>query len=194
MHHQFARLYLGHHVFRGLEGSPIPPYFVTVATDARNAALNIFALILENDSFRTNILGMPHYFHIMISFAGHFLLEVCLKYREQLNIIAEEDFRRVSNVVALFAQTPATPQHPISRITSGLMRALTNWTANLGMAPIMTTSPFANVDWTGINHLSEDMMAGSAMQPSFDMPMSNEIPEDFLFAGFGNPVFLDQQL
>ena len=79
MHYHFGKLYLGHHVFRGLEASPIPPYFVSVATDARDAALNIFALILDNEAFRNNIVGMPHYFHIMISFAGHFLLEICMK-------------------------------------------------------------------------------------------------------------------
>lgn len=194
MHYQFGKLYLGHHVFRGLESSPIPQHFLTVAADARDAALNIFALILENEAFRNNLVGMPHYFHIMIAFAGHFLLEVCMKYREQLSIVAEIDFRKVGSVVALFAQTAASPQHPLSRVTSGLMRKLNEWTSTLGMQPIMTTSPFANIEWAGLPHLNDDMMSASSMQAPFDMPLMNELPEDFLYAGFGNPVFLESQM
>lgn len=193
MHYQFGRLYLGHHIFRGLKADPIPPHFISVAASARDAALTIFALILENEAFRNNIVGMPHYFHIMISFAGHFLLEVCMKYREQLNVIVEEDFQRVSSAVALFARTPAMPQHPISRVTAGLMRKLTEYTASLGMESLISNSPFANPEWAAVRDFSNNLPDGSTLSTSFDLQLTNGIPDDFLYAGFDDMTMPDSQ-
>jgi hypothetical protein len=188
MHHQFGKVYLGHHIFRGLGAGPIPPHFVALAAGARDAAVTIFALILENEAFQSNIVGMPHYFHIMILFAGHFLLEVCMKYREQLNVIIEEDFRRVSRAVALFARTPAMPQHPISRVAVGLMRKLTEYTTTLGMESMMMDSPFANPEWAAVRDFHDDIANASALPTSFDLQLTNTFSEDFFYAGLGDMV------
>ncbi|KIV99069.1 uncharacterized protein PV09_09235 [Verruconis gallopava] len=193
MHYQFGKLYLGHHVFRGLETDPIPPHFVSVASGAREAAALIFSLILDNDAFRENILGMPYYFHIMISFAGNFLLEVCMKYREQLNINVEDEFRRVSDVVALFARTAAVPQHPIARVTIGLMRKLTEYTTALGIDSMMAGSPFAYPKWAAARDYHSNPLNGSTGPASFEMQFTTMLPDDFLYTGFGGMNFTDSQ-
>jgi hypothetical protein len=193
MHYQFAKLYLGHHVFRGLKADPIPPHFMPVAEGAREAAVNIFALIQENEAFRSNIIGMPHYFIIMISFAGHFLLEVCMKYREQLDVVVEDDFRRVSSAVALFARTPTMPQHPITRVTTGLIRKLNEYTISLGMESVLTGSPFANLDWSAAMDTNGIEMNNATLPTSFDIQLANELPDDFFYAGFSDLVLPHSQ-
>ena len=196
MHHQFARLYLGHFVLRGLKSDPIPPHFLAVAASARDAAITIFTLILENEAFRDNIIGMPHYFHIMISFAGQFLLEVSTKYKDQLNAIMEEDFRRVSTVVALFARTPVMPRHPIARVTAGLLRKLSEYTSSVGLDWILCESPFNNSEWAAARDAGNHAPA-EATSTSFDMPLptdfSTDFSTDFLYTGFGDMMLPDMQ-
>ncbi|KAH7021476.1 uncharacterized protein B0I36DRAFT_393950 [Microdochium trichocladiopsis] len=198
MHHQYARLYLTHHVFRGLGEGPIPGHFIGQAATAHEAAVAIFAVVLENEAFRTNILGMPPYFHVMISFAGHFLLEVVIKkHREQLGIapeVLDEDLKRVAAVLALFARTPAMPQHPIARAVAGLSRRMNECTAVLGLESIFTGSPFQNPDYASLMLELEagardggprDAMAEGMTMSSFDLgAMGGSSSEDFLFTDF----------
>lgn len=192
MHFQFSKLYLGHHVFRGLKTDPIPPHFLPAATSAREAAVTIFSMVMENEAFRSHIVGMPAYFHIMISFAGHVLLEVCLKYREQLNVMVEEDFRLVSAALAVFARTPVMPTHPISRVTAGLMRKLNECTAALGMESVLTESPFGNGEYAAARDFTTK--AGDVPMPStFDLHLANGLPDDLLYAEFGDLTFPDSQ-
>jgi len=196
MHHQFARLYLGHFVLRGLKSDPIPPHFLAAVASARDAAITIFTLILDNEAFRDNIIGMPHYFHIMISFAGQFLLEVSTKYKDQLNAIMEEDFRRVSTVVALFARTPVMPRHPIARVTAGLLRKLSEYTSSVGLDWILCESPFNNSEWAAARDAGNQAPA-EATSASFDMPLptdfSTDFSTDFLYTGFGDMMLPDMQ-
>ncbi|KAF2164285.1 hypothetical protein M409DRAFT_25165 [Zasmidium cellare ATCC 36951] len=189
MHFQFSKLYLGHHVFRGLKTDPIPPYFLQAATTAREAALTIFSIILDNQSFRAHIVGMPAYFHIMISFAGHFLLELCLKYQEQLNVIVEEDFRLVSAALAVFARTPVMSHHPISRVTAGLMRKLNECTAALGMESVLTESPFGNGEYAAARDITGTVTHDPSMNSAFDLHLANGLPDDLLYAEFGDLAF-----
>ncbi|KXJ94914.1 hypothetical protein Micbo1qcDRAFT_221405 [Microdochium bolleyi] len=157
MHYQYARLYLAHHIFRGLApGQPIAAHFLPQALAARSAALAVFAVVLEDEAFGANIVGMPVYFHVMISFAGHFLLsEVVMKHREQLGIVAAEgplgqvdqDLGRVAAVLTLLARSArAVPrQHPIARAVAGLTRRLEECTAALGTGSILVDSPFQSL-------------------------------------------------
>ncbi|PSR75968.1 hypothetical protein BD289DRAFT_338028, partial [Coniella lustricola] len=164
MHYQYARLYLGHHIFQSLnhnhthnnnniDTTPIiPVHFLPAAQAARQAALTIFSIIVDNAAFRNNITGMPHYFHVMITFAGHCLLDMITKYRDQLGIGestpmtpaggrggVEDDLNRVTAALALFARSPAAtaPQHPIARALVGLTRKLNECTASLGVDSVL---------------------------------------------------------
>lgn len=122
MHLQFGKLYLGHYVFRGLGSDPIPLHFLPAAKMASQAARSIFEMILSNASLRESLVGRPHYVFIMISFAGHFLLEVCQKFSEQLAVDAEETFNFMDEVLTVLSHIEVIPQHPISRMASGLRR------------------------------------------------------------------------
>jgi hypothetical protein len=124
MHYQFSKLYLGHHVFKGLKGDVVPSYFLPSAFIARDAAVEIFDMILRDQELQQSLVGMPHYFHIMIAFAGHFLLEISTSYHEQLSIEVKQIFDLIGNVLSLFQQLACIPQHPIARMTGGLARKL----------------------------------------------------------------------
>ncbi|CRG86283.1 Transcriptional activator of proteases prtT [Talaromyces islandicus] len=124
LHYQFGKLYLGHHVFRNLQGQPIPSHSLTAAIMAHDAAVTIFDMILTDTTLQGNLVGVPHYFHIMIAFAGNFLLEICKNYYDQLSIEPSNDFALVEQVLALFQATPCIAQHPIQRMTVGLGRKL----------------------------------------------------------------------
>lgn len=194
MHYQYARLYLGHHVFQGLDNNnnpintktnnnkdtpvPIPVHFLPAARAARQAALTIFSIIVDNAAFRNNITGMPHYFHVMITFAGHCLLDMLMKYHEQLGVGdynssnhnnnvgpgvsggggggngrgVEDDLNRVTAALALFARSPAAtaPQHPIARALVGLTKKLNECTARLGVESALTGSPFQTAEYANL--------------------------------------------
>lgn len=98
-------------------------------------------MILHNEALKENLVGVPHYFHVMISFAGHFLLELCMKYRDQLNIVAEDDVHLVGAALAQIANLTVLAQHPISRITTHLMRRLSDCATNLGLQHLLSGSP-----------------------------------------------------
>lgn len=133
LHYQFGKLNLGHHVFQGLHGAPVPDVFVSVAIMAHDAATTIFEMILSDEQLQKDLVGMPHYFHIMIAFAGHFLLEVCQKYYAQLSLDLHEDLGFINRVLMLFANMQCHHQHPIRRMTPGLSQKLFECAAKLNI-------------------------------------------------------------
>ncbi|KAH0363966.1 hypothetical protein KCU65_g7034, partial [Aureobasidium melanogenum] len=179
MHHQFAKLFLGHHVFRGLEDDSIPTQFLTAAATAYETATNIFNIVLEDLAFQTNLFGMPQYFHIMISFAGHFLLEVCAKHRDQLGMNLDSDLSRIRAVLAHFARIKAIPRHAITRVTTGLLRQLQRFTSTLGIDSGLDGSPFIAMDLLNIPGSGPDVAPvseGNGGTFSFDMQAGNTMP------------------
>lgn len=131
LHYHFAKLHLFHHVFRGLKPGmtassvlPIPGYFRHAASEAVSAAIFILDLLLHDTDVRNGLIGVPHYFHTMITFAGHFLLEAATKYGDQLSTNQSYVFDLVQNVINLFHVTPCIEQHPIHRMAIGLDRKL----------------------------------------------------------------------
>ncbi|KAL4926186.1 uncharacterized protein BDV17DRAFT_293806 [Aspergillus undulatus] len=141
LHYQFGKLYLGHQVFKGLHGRPIPPHFLTAATMAHDTAAAIFEMILSEPELQGGLVGMPHYFHVMIAFAGHLLLEICQNYYEQLTIKVHEDFQLINSALNLFRNTKCIPQHPIWRMTPGLNRKLQDCAASIGVPVPPATEP-----------------------------------------------------
>ncbi|KAF7590661.1 hypothetical protein BBP40_002553 [Aspergillus hancockii] len=61
-----------------------PDAFPNRRNMAHEAAVTIFEMILNESQLKEGLVGMPHYFHIMIAFAGHLLLEICNNHHEQL--------------------------------------------------------------------------------------------------------------
>lgn len=133
LHYQFGKLNLGHHIFQGLHGEPVPDLFVSVAIMAHDAATAIFDMILSDKLLQGDLVGIPHYFHIMIAFAGHFLLEVCHKYHVQLSLNLHEDLSLISRVLTLFENIHCHPQHPLRRMTPGLGQKLYECAATLNI-------------------------------------------------------------
>lgn len=148
LHYQFGKLYLGHQVFKGLHGKPIPTHLLRAAGMAHEAATATFEMILNEPELQQGLVGMPHYFHIMIAFAGHFLLEVCRNYREQLAFRLEEEFSLINRVLTLFRNTPCIPQHPLSRMTGGLTRKMLDCAADLGVQHVIGKQPDAQFPFT----------------------------------------------
>lgn len=133
LHYQFSKLYLGHHVFRNLNGQSVPSHYLTAAVAAHDAAVSIFDMILTDTTLHSSLVGMPHYFHIMIAFAGNFLLEICKNYHDQLSIRVTNDFALIEQVLGVFQTIPCISQHPIHRMTLGLGRKLYDCAASVGL-------------------------------------------------------------
>ncbi|KAK1150042.1 hypothetical protein N8T08_003600 [Aspergillus melleus] len=187
LHYHFGKLYLGHQVFKGLDGQPIPPSFVAAACMAHDAAVAIFEMLLqEEQQLQQNLVGMPHYFHIMIAFAGHFLLEVTKTYALQLSIIPDHVFGLIRRVLALFRGTPCLAQHPICRMTPGLNRKLLDCIASL--CPMQSAQDtVSTLDYgprlTAIQHQQQPF--------SFQTESLVTAVDDFLLTDFGEGAFSD---
>jgi hypothetical protein len=142
LHYQFSKLYLGHHHFRNLNGQPVPSHCLAAAVAAHDAAVSIFDTILTDTTLHSSLVGMPHYFHIMIAFAGNFLLEICKNYHDQLGIQIQNDFALVEQVLGVFQTIPCISQHPIHRMTLGLGRKLYDCATSVGLS-VENMRPYA---------------------------------------------------
>ncbi|GAO17437.1 hypothetical protein UVI_02052220 [Ustilaginoidea virens] len=132
LHYLFAKLYLGHKVFRGLQGNAFANTFLAAASLAHESAEGIFHMILEEDGLLKNLWKVPSYVHIMISFAGHLLLELCVKYRKPLGIDVKENYRILNDVVSAMRDIRLTCSHPLARVIMGLQKRLFDFTALYG--------------------------------------------------------------
>ncbi|CAG7950872.1 unnamed protein product [Penicillium salamii] len=184
LHYHFGKLYLGHQVFKGLNGEMIPPHFLTAAGMAHEAAVAIFEMILH-ENLQKSLIGMPHYFHIMIAFAGHFLLEVTQNYLTQLSIAPSQNFELIQKVLELFQDIPAVQQHPICRMTPGLTRKLRECVGILQGDGRHVLQPLStSMDYTD-NPLQIQPQGG------FSFPEDSLVnpADDFLLADFGEFTF-----
>lgn len=185
LHYQFGKLYLGHQVFKGLRGEAIPSPFMVAASMAHDAAISIFEMILDDDTLKANLVGMPHYFHIMIAFAGHFLLEVTKGYSVQLSIVPEENFTLIRKVLTLFQNTPCVAQHPICRMTPGLNRKMLDCAASLSSSSQWQSST------TDVSTTTTGLVDGSDIMPGFGFsgdPLMGSMDDVFL-PDFGEFTF-----
>ncbi|RDW92706.1 uncharacterized protein DSM5745_00028 [Aspergillus mulundensis] len=191
LHYQFGKLYLGHQVFKGLHGRPIPPHLLTAAAMAHDTAAAIFEMILGECELQEGLVGMPHYFHVMIAFAGHLLLEICQNYHEQLAIKVQDDFQLIDGALNLFRSTHCIPQHPIWRMTPGLNRKLHDCASSIGVAVPSATA-------TGL--IRRESYVQSAMPNQQDALYYPPVPgveqhtqplDDLLFTDFGEFSFPD---
>lgn len=158
---------------------------MTAASMAHDTAISIFETILYEEVLQANLVGMPHYFYIMLAFAGHFLLEVTKSYAVQLGGVLEENLLLIRKALTLFQNTPCVAQHPICRMTPGLNKILEDCAASLSSS---TASP-------GISSTNPDTIESTAAdvgtRPSFVFPgdpLSGSM-YDVLLADFGEFTF-----
>ncbi|KAE8382748.1 hypothetical protein BDV26DRAFT_288305 [Aspergillus bertholletiae] len=194
LHYRFGKLYLGHQVFKGLHGKPVPMHFVSAANMAHDAAIGIYEMILNDPQLKDSLVGMPHYFHIMIAFAGHLLLEICHNHHEQLSIILHDELHLINAVLHLFRNQHCIPQHPIRRMAPGLSRKLSSCAARLGITTLSEGhqaldnaygAPVAGRAFSnGSHHLEKEptQFPVESMGPQMD---------DFLFGDIGEFTFPD---
>ncbi|KAL3477612.1 hypothetical protein BJX99DRAFT_269703 [Aspergillus californicus] len=187
LHYQFGKLYLGHQVFKGLHGRPIPPHFLAAATMAHDTAVSIFEMILGEAELQEGLVGMPHYFHVMIAFAGHLLLEICQNYHEQLGIKLQEDFLLINSALNLFRNTQCIPQHPIWRMTPGLNRKLHDCAASIGVPVPSVALPVGGLNLQPILPDQQTMF----YPPVPTAEAQTQPLDELLFADFGEFNFPD---
>lgn len=113
-----------------------------------------------------------------------------MKYRDQLSVNVDENLRRVSAALAIFARLPVLPQHSVSRVTSSLMRRLNECTASLGIEGLLTESPFANLNAFTSTSGHGNLEGGNTTTSVFELEMDNgSLPNDFLHADFSDMAF-----
>ncbi|PHH61471.1 hypothetical protein CDD81_318 [Ophiocordyceps australis] len=133
MHHHFAKLYLGQHVLRGLQPDhAIPGPLLAAATMAYDSSVRIFELIDQHNGLCSKLGSVPTYVLVMVSFAGHLLLEMCLKHRQQLRINVESDYRLINSVVDSIRAMRTAQQHPLRRVAESLSKRLAEFAAAYG--------------------------------------------------------------
>jgi len=86
---------------------------------AHGAAVYIFEMIINDGGLTESLLGIPFYFHVMISFAGHFLMS-CSQYWEQLSIDVNENLNLINKAIELFKGIPCLDQHPLHKMRLAL--------------------------------------------------------------------------
>ncbi|RJE22362.1 Transcription factor [Aspergillus sclerotialis] len=195
LHYQFGKLYLGHQVFKGLHGQAIPAHLLTAAGMAHEAATAIFEKFLIEPELQQDLVGMPHYFHIMIAFAGHFLLEIWRNYHQQLSFKLENEFTLMDTVLTLFRNTPCIPQHPVSRMTGGLTRKMLDCAESLGMQNAINKGPGLSMPCsTGMSQNSQTVNIQAACQPPLGMVTEDLMqlpPEELFLSDLGEFNFPD---
>ncbi|XRM44931.1 hypothetical protein ABZX51_008034 [Aspergillus tubingensis] len=197
LHYQFGKLYLGHQVFKGLRGNPIPLPFLSAAQMAHEATVTIFELILNDPQMSENLVGMPHYFHVMIAFAGHLLLEICHNHHVQLNIDLRGELHLISAVLGVFRRIECITYHPLRRMAPGLTRKLSETVTLLGLDGMSGTSHTGNILPPAVQRAEIAGDAGHSAQALGSMNNmfllgSTEPPvDDFLFTDMGEFTFPD---
>ncbi|KAF2259776.1 hypothetical protein CC78DRAFT_536823 [Lojkania enalia] len=119
LHHHLAKLHLHSHIFRGLKGAPVPPYFQDSAVAAVSAATSIIDMLLTDYDIREALVGIPHYIHSMIAFACVFLLKITAQHSGQfIEDVVVLDM--TAKVVQQFRSTAVGKYHLVHLMADGL--------------------------------------------------------------------------
>ncbi|KAJ4366106.1 hypothetical protein N0V83_007741 [Neocucurbitaria cava] len=127
LHHHLAKLHLHSHVFRGLRGNSVPPYFQDSARAAVAAAISIIELVLVDSDIRDGLVGIPHYIHSMIAFACVFLLKVSTQYPAQY-VDDSVIYNLTTRAVQQFRATPVGKWHLVHMMAEGLEKMIAKQT------------------------------------------------------------------
>lgn len=130
LHYHFAKFYLCSHVYRGLrttgeaDGATLSRELEDMAEEAIAAAFSILQSLLDYEELRIGLVGVPHYFHTMYTFAAVFLLKIATRYTEHVAIDVNSVLEIVYKIVHLFESSPCAKQHLVHRISRGLKEML----------------------------------------------------------------------
>lgn len=129
LHYHFAKFYLCSHVYRGLgtgeaDGVALSRDLEDMAEGAIAAAFSILQSLLDSEDLRIGLVGVPHYFHTMYTFAAVFLLKVATRYSEHVAVDVNSVLEIVQQIVHLFESSPCARQHLVHRISRGLKEML----------------------------------------------------------------------
>jgi hypothetical protein len=129
LHYHFAKFYLYSHVYRGLrtgeaDGATLSRELEDMAEGAIAAAFSILQSLLDSKELRVGLVGVPHYFHTMYTFAAVFLLKVATRYTEHVAVDVNSVLEIVDKIVNLFESSPCARQHLVHRISKGLKEML----------------------------------------------------------------------
>ena len=75
------------------------------------------------------------------------MLDVCMKHQDQLAISVHDDLELMKAALAHARRLATLPQHPLSRMTAGLLRKLDDCTTAMGYASFLDGSPFQQFDF-----------------------------------------------
>ncbi|KAF4994470.1 hypothetical protein FDECE_13119 [Fusarium decemcellulare] len=124
LHYHFARLHLCSYIFRGmsLESSNTASHQVReYASVAVASATAVLELVLERDDLRMALVGMPLYFHGMITFAAVFLVKAARNNFWGLTAIdAPKVLELVQSCVRELRSHSAARQHLVYHLSIGL--------------------------------------------------------------------------
>lgn len=98
---------------------------------AYNASNSIFELVLEDSVLKNSLVGIPFYFHVMMSFAGQFMLS-CSPYSGQLCLEVKTNLALMSKAIAMFKSIACISSHPLRKMTAALESRLDDCKALLG--------------------------------------------------------------
>ncbi|KAE9993544.1 hypothetical protein EG327_004555 [Venturia inaequalis] len=124
LHWHFAKLQLNSLALRGL--SPRQAHLISdqrrnFANIAVANAIGMLNFIVEDPSMRNSILGVPLYFHTMITYASVFLLKVHLRWRTaRLNLDPAMFVAVIERVAQLLASVNGSERHLSFHIAEGL--------------------------------------------------------------------------
>ena len=119
LHHHLAKLHLHSHVFRGLKGASVPPYFQESAVAAVTAATAVVEMLLTDHDVTEALNGIPHYIHSMIAFACVFLLRVAAQHPGQY-IDDARVLAMTGQVVQQLRSTLVSKYHLVHLMADGL--------------------------------------------------------------------------
>ena len=160
---------------------------------AHGAAVYIFEMIINDTGLQESLLGIPFYFHVMISFAGHFLMS-CGQYWEQLSIDVNENLNLINRAIEIFKRIACLEQHPLHKMRLALehkyleSRAIIDRPATIpydlnNPAPNDSNLQASVAQWDGITRMNS---IGGHMQPNINMngqnlmnPMDGSLPSAY---------------
>jgi len=128
MYSFFAKLQLNSLAVRGVSIShgKLSTERKDFANMAITAAMSILHFVQEEEDMRRALVGMPLYFHTMITFAAVFLMKATAKWSSivGLNVDATSALELLERAIALFQETVTSERHLLHHIGAGLEKML----------------------------------------------------------------------
>lgn len=169
MYSYFAKLQLNSLAVRGISISHgrLSTERKEFANMAINAAASILTFVQEEEDMRRALVGMPLYFHTMITFAAVFLMKVTTKWNSivGLNVDPMYALELLERVIALLKSSITSDRHLLHHIAAGLEKMLAKSRAcTPGLSRMEDVTPGGQDRLLALNG-QPDGYIGSQIQP-----------------------------